>query len=79
MPLITPPDDESFESESKPIQEDSSQEVYWKYRKIKLFMDCPDWKCPECACIVFGRCKECPYCKYKLGRITRRPEDWRKE
>lgn len=77
MPLITPPSDEPFEPE--PIDEPkiSQEEAYWRYRKTQIYMNCQSWKCSECGCVVFGRCKTCPYCRYKLGKITNRPDTWK--
>lgn len=76
MPIITPPSNEFFESDSVEPLKETKEEVYWRYRKTQIYMDCKNWKCPECGCNVFGRCKTCPYCRHKLGKITNRPLNW---
>ncbi len=42
--------------------------------RIKRYMDCPDWKCGACGAVMFGRCKECVYCRVRLNTHTPKPE-----
>lgn len=52
-----------------------SDSEMWEYhcKRIRAYLDCPSWKCPECGCVNFGRNKYCPYCKDRLKKITNRP------
>jgi len=77
MPLITPPSDEAFKPEPVEPEKISQEEVYWREGRARIYADCLNWKCPECGCVVFGRCKTCPYCRFKLGKITERLKDWK--
>lgn len=38
--------------------------------RIRAYLDVPNWKCSACGAIMFGRCKFCAYCKFKLGVDT---------
>lgn len=63
MPLIEPPKFQeipSEEEESRPVSISQEQND-----RIQKYLDCSNWKCIVCSSIVFGRCKNCPYCLYR--------------
>ena len=41
--------------------------------RIREYLNVPNWKCNECGTTVFGRCRTCPYCRERLGKITEGP------
>jgi predicted RNA-binding Zn-ribbon protein involved in translation (DUF1610 family) len=43
---------------------------------VRWYIDCTPWKCPECGSTVFGRCQFCAYCRYVLGKETKRPDSY---
>ncbi len=76
MPIITPPSCDELPFEEP---EESNPRVVSKaeHNRITRFLDVPNWKCPECGAINFGRNKKCAYCfgRYQ-GKITLRPSDY---
>lgn len=76
MPIITPPNDYGIPEpeliEDKPIL--SEEQIFWRNRRVAIFLNVPNWKCAECGATMFGRMKYCVYCKLRLGKHTPRPK-----
>jgi len=70
MPLIGPPPNEDAPKE--PVERVEVEQS--EHLRVLKYLGIDNWNCSHCNCVVFGRCKECPYCKHKLGIITKRPE-----
>jgi hypothetical protein len=74
VPLIGPPNEYESEPEPEPTRTVTVNEKRDRY--IKWFLDCPNWKCPECGATMMGRVKYCVYCKQRLHKDTPRPADY---
>jgi len=72
MPLIGPPPNEDAPKE--PVERAEVNES--EHLRVLKYLGIDNWKCSHCGCVVFGRCKGCPYCKHKLGIITSRPKEF---
>lgn len=79
MPLISPPNDYGIPQpeflEDKPVRPSRSDA---ENRRIELFLNVNPWLCPECGTKMFGRCKECVYCRIRHSKHTPRPADYKK-
>jgi hypothetical protein len=40
------------------------------------YLNVPNWTCKECEAVMFGRMLYCIYCKQRLAKDTRRPDEW---
>lgn len=40
------------------------------------YINCSNWRCPECGTNMFGRCMWCAYCKFRLHKDTPRPASY---
>lgn len=43
------------------------------------YLGVPNWTCKECSAVMFGRMLYCIYCKQRLGKDTRRPDEWNRQ
>lgn len=43
---------------------------------VRWYISCKNWTCVKCGAVMFGRCKSCVYCKFRLGTHTERPTDY---
>jgi hypothetical protein len=72
MPILTPPpsepEDDGFDSSVKPVQHHTWEE----YRRVQLFLNVPNWKCP-CGLTLHGRVLKCVRC----GKD--RPSDYKRK
>jgi len=72
MPLIEPPKNEPDELPEISLEEQGDI-PYSEHIRIQRFLNVPNWMCPICGCVVFGRCLKCPICYGKRRTITLRP------
>ena len=81
MPLIRPPNDYGIPEPQ--LKEDepelTPEQIFWRSRRVHLFLNVKSWKCDECGAVNFGRNKQCVYCKIRLGKITPRPAGFKVE
>lgn len=81
MPLIRPPNDygipEPQLAEDKPLL--TAEQIFWRNRRVQLFINVKPWKCAECGCTNHGRNKKCAYCYVRFNKITPRPADFKVE
>jgi len=44
--------------------------------RIRRYLDVPNWTCPKCEAVMFGRVKACVYCREALKTHTPRPSTY---
>ncbi len=75
MPTLTPPPIDPDElPEISPIEQGDIP--YSEHIRIKRFLDVPNWMCPACSSVNFGRNKKCAYCYGRRRTVTPRPSNY---
>jgi len=60
-------------NESEEVEDDGEIKPYVS-EKFIAFWYVPDWTCPKCEAVMFGRMTYCIYCKQRLHTHTPRPD-----